>query len=102
MVMVERQRPERIGVAELARVIGGSRRKVQMLAAAGRIPSAARLGGGAWSFNEKAVRAWIREEEEKTARSARALGTLSRAPDADSAYEKLFVRRNVSRAKKSR
>ena len=53
---------ERIRPADVARITSLSVRKVQELAAAGRIPGAAKMGG-AWTFSEEKLRAWIKNCE---------------------------------------
>lgn len=57
--------PERGGCKEIAAICGFSVRKLQMLAAQGKIPSAARLAGGVWSFDIAEVRAWIKQAEDE-------------------------------------
>lgn len=57
---------ERVGAAEAAAITGMPMRSVQALAAEGRIPGAARLGGR-WKFDEARLRAWLDEKEGETA-----------------------------------
>src|SRR4051812_24853998 len=56
------RKPERIHVEEVSDILGIEPRTVQSMAAAGKIPSAAKIGRH-WSFNETAVRTFLREEE---------------------------------------
>lgn len=53
-------RPERIRVAAAAAILGVEPRTVQALAARGDLPGAAKIGG-LWTFDEAALRAWIKE-----------------------------------------
>src|SRR5690242_2810429 len=54
--------PERIKAPQVAAITGLSLRTVQMMAAAGKIPSAAQLGR-TWTFDELVVRRWLKEQE---------------------------------------
>lgn len=54
--------PERIRPAAVARITGLSLRQVQAMAAAGLLPSAAKLGS-VWTFDERRIRAWLVERE---------------------------------------
>jgi len=88
---------ERVGAAEVERITGFSRRKVQLLASRGRIPSAARPAGGCWSFDPAVVRAWLKREEGKLCRTTsieeeRPGTPASRSGGAtvDEAYERLL------------
>jgi len=89
---------ERVRVTAVARITSLSPRKVQELAVAGRIPSAAKLGG-VWTFDPARVRAWIREQErrclaspETSTSAAVSGGDVSRLPDVsiDEAYARLI------------
>ena len=51
-------RPERIKIAIAIAITGESERTLQALAAAGRIPGAARLSR-CWTFNERQLRQWV-------------------------------------------
>jgi excisionase family DNA binding protein len=53
---------ERIFIEDVAKILGIPARSVQAMAAAGKIPSAAKLGRR-WTFNERAVRTFLRNEE---------------------------------------
>jgi excisionase family DNA binding protein len=53
---------ERIFIEDVAKILGIPARSVQAMAAAGKIPSAAKLGRR-WTFNERAVRTFLRDEE---------------------------------------
>lgn len=55
-------KPERIFVEDVSRILGLPSRTVQTMAVQGRLPSAAKVGRR-WSFNENAVRALLKEEE---------------------------------------
>lgn len=59
--MKERPKPERIGTADAAAILGRTPRCVQALALRGKLPDAAKIGGG-WSFTESALRNYIREQ----------------------------------------
>ena len=59
---------ERIRIAEAARINGSKRRTLQKMAAQGIIPGAAKIDSG-WSFNEGALRAWVRTKEMERCRS---------------------------------
>lgn len=50
---------ERVRAYEAAGVLGISVRTVQALAARGELPSAAKVGG-LWTFDEKALRSWLK------------------------------------------
>lgn len=53
---------ERILVAQAASILGLPPRTVQDAAAKGSIPSAAKILGR-WTFDERRLRAWVRERE---------------------------------------
>lgn len=55
--------PERVPVSKVAAILGVSPRVVQRMAAKNEIPSAAKIGGRL-TFNERRVRAWVKEREE--------------------------------------
>src|SRR4051794_14043107 len=57
-------KPERIYAAQVSAIIGAPLRTVQTMAARGDLPSAAKIGRR-WSFNEDAVRSWLKREEIK-------------------------------------
>ncbi|WP_394031729.1 helix-turn-helix domain-containing protein [Xanthobacter autotrophicus] len=59
----ERLQPERIRVAKAASILGIKSRTVQSMAMRGELPGAAKIGG-LWTFDEAALRAWIREKEQ--------------------------------------
>jgi predicted DNA-binding transcriptional regulator AlpA len=93
---------ERIGIADVARILGESPRTVQAMAARGDIPSALKLAKR-WTFRETAVRAWVEDREdqvwqkEQSRRPVRTgggtlSGGVSRSPVArsDSAYERMM------------
>jgi excisionase family DNA binding protein len=54
--------PERVRPADVARMLGVSTRKVQEMAAAGRLSGAAKIGQ-LWTFDPAKIRAWILEQE---------------------------------------
>jgi predicted DNA-binding transcriptional regulator AlpA len=92
---------ERVNSAEVARLTSFSIRKVQLLAERGKIPSAARLGGGCWTFNRLRIEAWIMEEESRQCRAtftkeARSGGraTKFQAKNTERAYEQLLSARH--------
>lgn len=92
--------PDRMGVAEVSQATGMTPRTVQHRAAAGLIPSAAKLGG-TWSFDRATIRRWVRRSEGETA--CRATYTVETAPTGDgsrsragtfvAAYEQLIGRK---------
>ncbi|MGU3496128.1 helix-turn-helix domain-containing protein [Xanthobacteraceae bacterium A53D] len=53
-------RPERIRSHSAASILGVETRTVQALAARGEVPGAAKIGG-LWTFDEAALRNWIKE-----------------------------------------
>lgn len=53
--------PERIRAHHAATILGVELRTVQALAARGELPGAAKIGG-LWTFDESALRLWIREK----------------------------------------
>lgn len=92
---------ERIGSREVAKIMGEPLRTVQAMAADGKIPSAAQLLSSRWTFDEKTIRAWIKDREDevwrKSERRRRApIGAAkpygadlsSRAGRSDGAYER--------------
>lgn len=96
-------RAERVGTAAVAAITGFSRRKVQALAERGKIPTGARIAGGAWSFDECAVRRWIKEEEARgcqitstDAAMSYGAASKSRAGSIVEAYERAIGLRRVS------
>jgi excisionase family DNA binding protein len=54
------RRPERVRASEAASILGIEVRTVQALAARGELPGAAKVGK-LWTFDEAALRLWIRE-----------------------------------------
>jgi excisionase family DNA binding protein len=60
MSLTAERRRERVRVDDAASILGISGRTVQALAARGEIPGAAKIGG-LWTFDEAALRLWIRE-----------------------------------------
>ncbi len=54
--------PERIQSPRAAEITGLSQRSIQDMAARGELPGAARLGGR-WTFDELALRRWIKQQE---------------------------------------
>ena len=61
---------ERIGVEAVALILGENVRTVQAMAAAGKIPSAAKPAKK-WTFNETIVRDWLAERENERCPSAK-------------------------------
>lgn len=59
---------ERVAIHEAGRITGLKRRTLQAMAAAGRVPGAAKLGG-IWSFDVERLRGWLRDQEQKVATS---------------------------------
>ncbi|WP_394060680.1 helix-turn-helix domain-containing protein [Xanthobacter autotrophicus] len=56
-------KPERIRAPKVASILGVQVRTVQAMALRGELPGAAKIGG-LWTFDEAALRAWIREKEQ--------------------------------------
>lgn len=61
MSLATKRPRERVRVDDAAAILGISGRSVQALAARGEIPGAAKIGG-LWTFDESALRLWIREK----------------------------------------
>lgn len=61
MSLTPKRQRERVRVDDAAAILGISGRTVQALAARGEIPGAAKIGG-LWTFDEAALRLWIREK----------------------------------------
>lgn len=90
---------ERIRPREVSHITSLSQRKVQELAAAGKLPSAAKLGG-VWTFEERAIRAWITQREQSLWPESHAISTsagksggdVSKSPDEsiEAAYAQLI------------
>src|SRR5580698_3051210 len=90
--------PDRIRPFEVARMTSLSLRHIQSLAASGKIPGAAKLGG-VWTFDPVQVRAWIRSQEQACQRNSRPtairgtalFGDVSKLPDEniEARYEQL-------------
>jgi predicted DNA-binding transcriptional regulator AlpA len=93
---------ERIRPAEVARMTSLSVRQVQQMAAANKIPSAAKIGT-IWTFDPIRVRAWIKQLEQRQWQAdqptytgaATSGGDVSRLPDASiaEAFARLIPRR---------
>ncbi len=66
-IMTQQAKSERVGVSQVAQITGMSFRTIQQRAAWGLIPSAAKLGGN-WSFDEAAIRLWVQQQEQVTAK----------------------------------
>jgi phage terminase Nu1 subunit (DNA packaging protein) len=94
---------ERIKSEAVAAITGYSIRQVQEMAALGKIPSAAKPGVE-WTFNERAVRRWMRLKEQEiecrqTSTSAKVSGTRalrSTVRTNDKAYEQVLNLRRLS------
>lgn len=56
----ELEKPERIRPRQVAGITGLTVRAIQAMALRGEIPGAAKLGGS-WTFDEAALRNWIKE-----------------------------------------
>jgi predicted DNA-binding transcriptional regulator AlpA len=90
---------ERVRSPDVARMTGLSVRAVQLMAARGDIPGAARLGK-LWTFDPSKVRRWIVQREDAACQgtsigAATSGGDVSRSPVAsiDEAYERLIGKR---------
>ena len=90
---------DRIRPSDVAHMTSLSLRQVQSMAAAGKIPGAAKLGG-VWTFDPAQIAAWIRRQEQlcqqnfrRTAMPATAsYGDVLRLPEEsiDEAFEQLI------------
>lgn len=65
--------PERIRAPQVACITGLSARSIQEMAQRGDIPGAAKLGK-VWTFDEVAVRAWVKSKEQTVCREATVSG----------------------------
>ncbi len=61
MTAVEKMRPERVRSPVAAAILGVEVRTVQSLAARGELPGAVKIGK-LWTFDESALRTWLREQ----------------------------------------
>jgi predicted DNA-binding transcriptional regulator AlpA len=100
--------PERVRADDVASITGLKLRTVQSMADRGLIPSAAKLGA-VWTFDERAVRQWVKLKEEEAQSAApisrreiaeQPASSLARrtAAESETAYEQLFARRRTSRS----
>lgn len=87
---------ERIRAARAADITGLPVRTVQHMAARGELPGAAKLGK-VWTFDERRLRAWLREREAAACRAIsigedKRGGPASRltAGNTEDRYERLF------------
>ncbi|MGG5812569.1 helix-turn-helix domain-containing protein [Falsiroseomonas sp. CW058] len=87
---------ERIRPPAVSEITSLSVRKVQEMAAAGKIPGAAKLGGS-WTFDPVKLRDWIAQQESLACRATSmreraSSGGASRSPASsiDAAYERLI------------
>jgi hypothetical protein len=92
---------ERIRPADVSRMTSLSVRQVQFLAAGGKIPGAAKLGG-VWTFDPVQIKAWITAEECRTCHRADTsisgathggAASVSMAESIDEAFERLIRKR---------
>lgn len=92
----------RIRVREVARLTSLSESKVYEMAAAGRIPGAAKLGG-TWTFDPDKIEAWIRRAERLAcpavdqitiAERASMAGLAVPAKHIDEAFERLIRKKS--------
>jgi hypothetical protein len=92
--------PERISVKKAALILGEPVRTIQAKAAAGEIPSAAKLLSPHWTFDEATLRAFVKDREDSVWQSnekrrparigagVRSMGaSRSKASSTDGAYE---------------
>ena len=107
-------RPERVSISEAMLIAGRPKRTMQALAAEGKIPGAAKLGGR-WTFDERRLRGWIQEQEGETcqrnlppqraatgAAKSYGRGSWSAALNDDGAYERAMQRLLQAGAKTKR
>src|ERR1700722_17693462 len=99
----------RIRPSEVARITSLSMRQIQSMAASGKIPGAAKLGG-VWTFDPSQISAWVRKAENEACRrpattytsAATYGGAVSSLPatSIDAAFERLIRKRprTVSKA----
>ena len=88
---------ERIKAKRVAEITGLSVRQIQNMGARGLLPTAAKMGA-AWTFNERAIRQWVADQEDETRRKAAAIDSWTRGicnsplvPESvERAYEKLL------------
>lgn len=90
--------PDRVPLTAVLSKIGKSRRQAERLAARGKIPSAARIGGGAWTVVPAAIVAWIDEAEmrQRSLRSRASIRPVSGSSlknDTGKLYEREILRR---------
>jgi hypothetical protein len=74
------RKPERIAIAEASAILGRPIRTVSDMAARGLLPTAAKIGSR-WTFVEAALRQYVKDEEEATARRAMRNGMAVRRAD---------------------
>ncbi|MEP9368641.1 helix-turn-helix domain-containing protein [Xanthobacter sp. VNH20] len=99
--MKEAPKRERIRAFEASAILGVEVRTVQALACRGELPGACKIGG-LWTFDEAALRAWIKERStpgnqsgsrSKPGGSARSVRRQSRnQSDLAKAYEEMLQR----------
>lgn len=70
--------PERVKIARAAEITGENVRTLQALAAAGRVPGAAKLSRN-WTFDIADLRIWIRRRKAETCQNARRRKTATGA-----------------------
>lgn len=86
---------ERIGIAYITHRTGVSKRLIQDKAARGDIPTAAKIFGGKWSFDRKAIDDWVAQKINegeplpwKTIIRAKTATTIITSRELDEAYKR--------------
>ena len=94
--------PERVRVSQVADITGLEPRTIQAMAARGDLPGAGKMGK-VWTFDERAIRAWVRRREAESCRtiSIGVVGSGGReckltGATTDEAYERLFSPKRAS------
>ena len=91
----EAEKPERVRTRKVAAMTGLSARTVQLMAAQGRIPGAAKLGV-TWTFSERAVRYWIKRQE-ALAEAEACRRNIGVSTSIDKTFERLIKRKKDKR-----
>lgn len=100
---------ERIQASRVAEITGYSLRTIQMMAAAGELPSAMRRKAGSrWTFDEATIRRWVKQREDAACRGISIAAAPSGgaefklgAASIDEAYARLLARKPSSASRRS-
>lgn len=103
---------ERIQAPRVADITGLSLRTVQLLTAAGKVPSAARFDDHSrWTYDEAAIRRWVRQREAEACQKistdappagSGTAGSGSPAESYERAYELAMSRKRSGASKRGR